>query len=103
MNHFTEEEMQRAREEVATYGRVLTQGERVIADRRKVLARHGKLFLSADGAELLDGLQKMYYDCDQVARLDSGVVSVEDTFKNLGAREVVRYLMDLRDSAKKET
>lgn len=98
----TDEEMRRAREEVSLHGRVLTPAERVIGDRRKVLVRHGKLFTTPDGAELLDGLQKLYYDGELIARDNEGRIDIQNTFANLGAREVVRYMMDLRDSAKKE-
>jgi hypothetical protein len=57
-------------------------------------ARFGKLFLSVEGAELLEMLSQNFYDSDLVAE------TAEKTAFNLGAREVVRYLLELRNHAK---
>jgi hypothetical protein len=57
-------------------------------------ARFGKLFLSVEGAELLEMLSQNFYDSDLVAE------TAEKTAFNLGAREVVRYLIELRNHAK---
>jgi hypothetical protein len=58
--------------------------------------RFGKLFLSEDGKELLDYLVAEWYHGDLLASTPEG------TAKNLGARDVVKFLMTLRDSAKPE-
>jgi hypothetical protein len=58
--------------------------------------RFGQLFLSEDGKELLGYLVAEWYDGDLLAE------TPEKTAKNLGAREVVKFLMSLRDSAKPE-
>jgi hypothetical protein len=90
-----DQEMERARQEMKEFGRVLSPAERMLRERRKKIAGHGRIFLDGPGAEILEELQAMYYDCNLIGD------KVEVTYANLGAREVVRYLMDLRDNAKK--
>ena len=50
-----------------------------------------RLFSGADGREVLDALQREFFDGKLIGS------TVEQTYANLGAREVVRYLRELRD------
>lgn len=57
----------------------------------------GRLFLSEDGKKLLEVLRATWYDGDLFGS------TPESTAFNLGAREVIKYLLFLRDSAKPES
>jgi hypothetical protein len=70
--------------------------EELRAKVREKYVRFGKMLMTPDGAELLKTLQLEFYDGDL---LDSD--SSKMAF-NLGAREVVRLLTQMRDTAKGE-
>lgn len=51
-----------------------------------------QLLKSENGKDLLAELESTFYDGDIIA------ATVEQTYANLGAREVVRFLKSIRDS-----
>lgn len=57
----------------------------------------GRVFLSEDGKKLLEVLKDEWYDGDLLG------ADAYETAKNLGAREVVKQLIFLRDCAKPES
>jgi hypothetical protein len=67
--------------------------EKLLQERRKF----GKLFIGTDGEELLAVLRRFWYDGDLLGE------TPEKTAFNLGAREVVRYIIELHDAAKPPT
>lgn len=74
----------------------MTTAKEVMEKRVALKKRLGDFFRSDAGKELIEDLHEAF-DPDEL-RADS----VEDTFFNLGARSVVRYIKSLRDDDKKE-
>lgn len=93
MKPVTPEELAR---ELALHGRHLSSAERAQLRAKQQAARLGNLFMSGEGKELMDMLEDMYYNGKMVG------ATPEDTYFNLGRRDVVHYLRQLRDAALKE-
>lgn len=83
------------KKEIAAYGHVRSAAEFRIAESQLELKRVGMMLLnSPDGRLLLDILEEDYYKGDLRGK------TPEDSYFNLGQREVVRFLIGLRDQAK---
>lgn len=83
------------KDEIKKHGRVRTPAERAMEKSGLELKRVGQMLLgNADGRLLLDLLEEMYYKGDLVGE------TPEKTYFNLGKREVVNFLIGLRDQAK---
>ncbi len=63
---------------------------RVEALRDELVDKYGRLLLSPDAKELIDFLERRFFDGELLGE------TPEETAFNLGAREVVRVLRDLR-------
>jgi hypothetical protein len=85
------------KKELAAYGRVRAGWELRVAKDNLETKRLGMMLLAhEDGKLLLDILQDMFYKSDLLGD------TPERTYFNLGRREVVRFLLDLRDAAKEK-
>lgn len=83
--------------EMAVYGRVRTAVEVQQAEQKQEARRIGMaLNTNPDTKALLDMLVNLYYKGDMTGD------TPEKTYFNLGRREVVEYLLDMRDRALKE-
>lgn len=81
--------------EIAEYGKVRTAAEIAIADSQLEMKRVGRMLLtSEDGKVMMSMLEEMYYKGVMVSPTPEG------TYFNLGQREVVVFLLGLRDQAK---
>lgn len=83
--------------EQAVYGRVRSATEVRQAEQKQEMRRIGMaLNTNPDTKLLLDSLVDLYYKGDMTGE------TPERTYFNLGRREVVEYLLNLRDDALKE-
>ena len=88
----TDEEIQK---EMIAYGRIRTSAEIHIERSQLEMRRVGRMLLSSeDGRLLLDTLEEMYYKGTMVG------ATPEDTYFKLGQRDVVVFLLALRDKEK---
>lgn len=83
--------------EKAAYGRVRTSAEIRVEDQKQEMRRIGVALASnADAKLLLEILQDLYYKGNLVGS------TPEETYFNLGRRDVVDFLIDVRDRVLKE-
>lgn len=92
----TPEEEKMEAQEISIHGHVLSSGERVQKAERLEQKRAGALLTTEPGKALLKMLEDMYYHGQLIG------TTPERTYFNLGARDVIRHLHELRDLAQKE-
>lgn len=79
---------------MATHSEKRQTAEERLKKSQEELARLGRTLLAGDGKALLDILEDMYYKGTMTGQ------DPYDTYRKLGCREVVDFLIGLRDKAK---
>lgn len=89
--------VEEVQKEIATYGKVRTDAEVKMDRSKQEMRRVGQMLrLNEDGKLLLSMLEDSYYKGDLVGE------DPHKTYFNLGRRDVVDFLLGLRDQAEKE-
>lgn len=91
------EELKKFMQEIKDHGHVLSDGERVVKESLEKMRGTGRILLNTpEGQALMADLETQFFNGDLIAS------QPEHTYYMLGKRDVVRYMMMLRDSAKEE-